>query len=272
MYRLLIAWLACSLLAWAPAVQAAREFVVGVLPYQGARTLIAEHHALAAHLRVALKRPVRIVTARNTVVFGQRMLAGDYDLALAPAHLARLAQIEHRWQPVARYAPDTPVYLLATTSRPGTPLARGAVVAVPDRAMLITLAAETWLAEHRHLNIGDYTLLETGGHSASVQAVLDGRADFAVGALAGMPFVRKDNIERVRIVHEIGTVPLLVFSARGDLPAATLASLQRALLKYAVRAPLRILAANHRTLAGMDRYLQRTRRLLAEREGDPHAN
>lgn len=272
MYRLFVAWLAFSLLACAAPAQAARELVVGVLPYQGARALIAEHHTLAAHLRTALKRPVRIVTARNTRVFGQRMLAGDYDLALAPAHLARLAQVEQGWRPLARYVPDTQLFFLAAVTRHSDPLTRGAVIAVPDRAMLIALAAEAWLAEHRKLKPGDYTLLETGSHSASVQAVLDGRADAAVGALAGMQFVRRNNIERVRIVQDIGTVPLLVFAARGGVPDSMLASLRRALLKYSVQTPQQIVAADERSLATMDRFLPRTRRLLATREGDLHAN
>lgn len=271
MYRLFVAWLAGSLLAFALPAVAAQEFVVGVLPYQGARALIAEHRSLATHLRSALKQPVKIVTARNTLVFGQRMLAGDYDLALAPAHLARLAQLEQGWHPIASYQPDTQIYLVSATSAPADKrLGKGAVIAVADRAMLIVLAAQSWLANKAKLGEGDYALLETGAHSAAIQAVLDGRADYAISALAALGQVRKENLGRIRIAHEMGTVPLLVYAARSDTPPATRSTLRRALLKYSVQAPLRIVATDRQALAGMDRFLPATRLLLAGREGNPH--
>ncbi len=271
MHRLLIGWLGSSLFFWAACVHAANDFVVGVLPYQGARTLIAEHRALAAHLQAALKRPVRIVTAKNTTVFGQRMLAGDYDLALAPAHLARLAQLDRGWTPLARYVPDTQIYLLVPARRAGDPIAKGITLAVPDQTMLATLIMQDWLAHYKNLKDGDYTLLETGSHSASIQAVLDHRADAAIGVLAAVGQVRKGNVSRMRIVHEIGPLPLLVFAARADMPPAVLAATRRALLAYSAPARMHIALVDKTILPSMDHFLPRTRQLLAESE-TPHAD
>ncbi len=270
MHRLLIAWLGSSLLFWAACAQAAHDFVVGVLPYQGARAIIAEHRTLAVQLQAALQRPVRIVTARNTRIFGQRMLAGEYDLAIAPAHLARLAQVERGWTPLARYTPDTQVYLLTAASRSGDPIAPGITLAVPDHAMLVTLIVQAWLAQYKNLDEGDYTLLETGSHSASIQAVLDRHADAAVGVLAAIGQVRKGSVGRMRIVHEIGSMPLLVFAARAGTPPPVLAATRRTLLAYPAPPRLRVVQVDSTALSGMDRFLPRTRLLLARSE-TPHA-
>ncbi|MFN3715742.1 MAG: phosphate/phosphite/phosphonate ABC transporter substrate-binding protein [Thiobacillus sp.] len=263
--------IACLAACWLMLVTPARAdpaLVVGVLPYQGARTLIAAHRDLAEHLRGALKRPVKIVTARNARVFGQRLLAGDYDLALAPAHLARLAQRDAGWHLLAMHRPDTPVYLMAESGTPGDPQPRaGITIATPDRAMLVTLAAQRWLDTRFALNAGDYTLIETGSYSAALQAVIDGQADFAVSALAAMGQVRPGHLDRVRIAHELGSVPLLVYIARPGWPAAGRSRLQAALLKFPVTAPLRVVAAGKNSLDAMDVYLAATRQLLTENEG-----
>lgn len=265
MHLPLVAWLAACLLLFAAPIRAASPLVVGVLPYQGARALIAEHRDLSEHLRGALKHPVQIVTARNARVFGQRLLAGDYDLALAPAHFARLAEREAGWQVLAEHRPDTPVYLLTAVDAPTRQHPRaGDTVAVPDRAMLLTLTAQRWLDSHFALGPRDYRLLDTGSHSAALQAVLDGRADYAVSALAAMNQVRSGTLQRIRIAHEIGKVPLLVYIARPGLPAATLARLTTALLDFPVPAPLRVVAADPHRLAAMDTYLPATRRLLTD--------
>lgn len=267
MYRPLVSWLAAGLLLLAAPAWASSALVVGVQPYQGARALIAEHRNLADYLRHALKRPVRMVTARNTTVFAQRLLAGEYDIALAPAHLARLAQREAGWQLVAEHQPDTPVYLFAKASAPHDKKPQaGDIVAVPDRAMLISLAAQRWFDTRLSLDARDYTLLEAGSHSAALQAVLDGRADYAVGALAALHPLRAGHLERVRIAHEIGNVPLLVYIARRDLAPATLARLRTALLKFPVPAPLRAVAPNEQKLTAMDAYLPVTRLLLRKNE------
>lgn len=267
MHQPFIAWLAACLLVFAVPVAASPALVVGVLPYQSARALIAEHRDLAEYLRGALKRPVRIVTARNTRVFGQRLLAGDYDIALAPAHFARLAQREAGWHLVAEHTPNTPVYLLAAASAPANrPPQAGDTLAVPDRAMLTTLTAQRWLDARLSLVPEDYTLLEAGSYSAALQALLDGRADYAVSALAAMPQMRSGHLDRIRIAHEIGNVPLLVYIARRDLAPATLARLKTALLKFPVPAPLRVVAPNEHNLSAMDALLPATRLLLTESE------
>lgn len=71
-------------LVFASAVHAARERVMGVMPHQTPRTLLAYHQPLARYLESGLKRPLRRVTAPDVKTFGQRILHNEYDLVLAP--------------------------------------------------------------------------------------------------------------------------------------------------------------------------------------------
>lgn len=257
-------WLSLFSLLFVTSAHAARELVIGILPYQPVRTLISNHTPLATHLQKTLKRPVRLVTAKDTRTFGQRMLAGNYELVLAPAHLARLAQLDRGWHPLARYQPDASVVLLARgggeTVTPAQLL--GKVLAVPDRAMLVTVASEAWL-EHNNLMAGrDYSLLITGGFSSSLNALANGRADMALGVQSRVEQEQNTPRDQLRVVAEIGTIPSLVFAARHDVPAATRDQFQRALLAYRSPSSQCLMAIGELDLADMDVYLPMARQRL----------
>lgn len=262
--RLLFYWMSAFSLMLAPSSHAASELVVGVLPYQPVRMLIISHTALATHLQQTLKRPVRLVTARDARVFGQRMLAGDYDLALAPAHLARLAQVDRGWHPLVRYVPDTPVLLLArqddADARPAA--LQGRVLALADRDLLFALAGERWLAQQGLHADRDYTVLETGSHAGALHALASGRADMALGALGALQQARGGDVRQTRIVRQVGSIPLPVFIARNDVPPRTRESLRRALLAHQAHATPHAVAAGADDLAAMDGYLPLTRQRL----------
>jgi len=247
-----------------PAQAAGKALIVGVQPYQPTRSLLAYHENLAAHLHAALKRPVRIVTAKDAEDFGRRILAGDYELVLAPAHLVRLGQLERGWHPLARYTPDTPVLLLARKEAADfTPAAlKGKTLATPGSIRLVSRAADHWLASQNLVAERDYTVLETPSAGSTVHALVSGQADMAIATLASLGQVRGAEVEKLRIVQEIATVPLLVFAARADTLPDTRTQLQRALLAYQTPQGSHPVAVEAHDLALMDVYLDQTRKLL----------
>ncbi len=261
--RSLAPWLGLILLI-ASAHAAGRELVVGVQPYLPARALIAYHEKLAAHLHGALKQRVRIVTAPEVDTFGRRILAGDYDLALAPAHLALLAVQDAGWQPLARYVPDTSVLLLARRDDvDATPASlRGRALATHGRLRLSSVVAEHWLAAQQLQAGRDYRRLETASPAGAVQALVEGEADMAAVTLASMAQARRSHVEQVRIVHEVAPLPLLFFIARGDMTPVMREKIQRALLAYQAPQGGRPVAAGRQDLASMEAYLTLTRQLL----------
>jgi phosphonate transport system substrate-binding protein len=263
--RIFALWLGLlSLILHAPAHAVGKELVVGVQPYQPTRALIAHHQNLAAHLRKTLKRPVRIVTASDVNAFGQRILAGDYELAIAPAHLARLAQRDYGWHPLARHTPDTSALLLARKDKTDYTVdsLRGKVLATHGRLRLVSLVAEHWLAERDLQAERDYSLLETASPASAVNALIGGQADMATVTLASMAQVRRSDVAQVRIVQEISSLPLLFFVARADMTPDRRAQLQRALLDYPTPQGGGMVTANEQDLASMDNYLEHTHRLL----------
>lgn len=247
-----------------PAQAGGKELVVGLSPNQPIRTLLAQHEQLAAHLSASLNRPVKLVSAKDNRVFGQRMLMGNYELALAPAHLARLAQRDHGWHPLVRYESDTAVFLLARKADVDITPAdlKNKVLAVPDRTMLVTLAGERWLAQQHLLADSDYTVLVTGGYASSINAVANGFADMALGARDAMAQARPEDVRKLKIVKEIAAIPRLVFIARHDMDAPTRTEMQRALLSYVSATASRLTAVGAEDLSAMDVYLPKTQEQL----------
>jgi len=241
------------------------ELVVGLQPTEPTRALIARHNLLAAHLRRELKRPVRLVSAKNSRIFGQRLLKGDYELALTSAHLARLAQVEGVGHPLVRFEPELPVFLLAPQTEADLSVdgLKRKVLAVPDEAMLATIAGQHWLAQQQLVAGRDYTLLVTGGYASTVHAVVNGQADMALGALGGIGQARAENIQQLRIVKEITSIPQLVFVARRDVTVKIRAGFKRALLAFQSPEQARLRAVGKEELAEMDPYLPETRVRLA---------
>lgn len=258
-----------SLIVHLAAHAAGSELVVGVHPYEPTRALIAYQEKMSSHLSKTLKRPVRIVTASNIEAFGRQLLAGAYDVALGPAHLIRLAQIDRGWHPLARYVPDTPLLLLARADAPDLTLdsLRGKRLAALGRVRLTTRAAEAALAAEHLLPGRDFALLETASSASAVHALFTGRADMAVSTLANMSQVRRDEVERLRIVQELGTVPLLVFAARPDMSPALRTRIRRALLDYETPRQARPAPADEQALATLDIHLDETRKLLGASRG-----
>lgn len=62
-------------------------------------------HAIGKELGVGVHpdRPIRLVSAKDSHAFAQRMLKGKCELELAPAHLARLAQKDQNGHLLARH-------------------------------------------------------------------------------------------------------------------------------------------------------------------------
>ncbi len=104
--RLLAAAAAAVMLAgWLPAraSDAPPRLTVGVAPYLSTRALLSVHRPLQLSVQGQLGAQVEMFTASDFRAFYASTVGGDYDLAIMPAHLARLAHSEHGFLPLVRY-------------------------------------------------------------------------------------------------------------------------------------------------------------------------
>lgn len=162
--------LLCVLLGW-PAALLAQPLRLGVAPYLSTRSLLVESAPLKDFLADRLRQPVSIGTAANPGKFVQRMIRGDFDVALLPPHFARYMQQTYQYQPVAGVRSDFYALLLVPKDDPARNVAdiKGQVLNLPHHLSLVALETGRWL---RTLGLDPGRDLQQHFHSTDNNAVL----------------------------------------------------------------------------------------------------
>ena len=160
---------------------------VGVLPTLSPRVLINNYQPFRIYLEQTLKRPVELVTAKDFTAFYKSTMAGDYDIVVTAANLARLAQLDAGYLPMATYQSTNRALLITAKANPlKTPRELlGQTVATLDRFALIAGQARVWLQEQGLHERLDYQLLEASSHNSAGYSVLSGESALAIISPAG---------------------------------------------------------------------------------------
>lgn len=276
--RGLSAFLACLRLTPVRAQRGVKPLVLGIVPNLSPRSMLTVYQPLRAQLETFLARPVMLFTAPDFHTFYQRTLDGEYDIALMPAHLARLAQIEGGLMPFAKFLPAQ-FGLVAVRNNSVLHMAadlRGKRIALVDRIALVTLRGEDWLqAQGVAIDSHALTPMHFTYHNAAVEAVLNGRADAAIVSSGPFNTMPKDLREAARILASLGDMPANVFVAHPRLRLAEVEELRSVLFDYARRpGKLKGFLERYRyeniapvepdELYAMDRYAKRAKQIMKE--------
>jgi len=212
-----------------------KPLIVGIVPNLSPRSMLSAYQPLREQLVSFLARPVELFTAPDFKSFYLRSAAGEYDLALMPAHLARLAQIEAGLVPVAQFIPKQAGVVLVAKQSPIRQAGdlQGKRIALVDPLALVTLRAEDWLRV-QGLFLGGKVPLEAHFtyHNAAVEAVINGNADAAIVSSAPFATMPPEMREAVRVVGTLGEMASNIFMANPGLSKDEMAQLQGALLDF----------------------------------------
>jgi phosphonate transport system substrate-binding protein len=269
--------LALSVASGATIKAPAKALSVGVAPYLSTRALLEVYRPLQTHLQGRLGMPVELFTAADFRSFYENMVQGDYDLCLAPAHLARLAQIEHGFVPLVRYTSGGRGLLVV---KQGSNIARivdlrGRTVAAPDRLAFGTVVVFEWLRARGVRPDQDFRVVQTPSFSSAMHALENGDAVAAVSAPAALAQMSPHLRANIRVLADAGEFFNLVYLAHPRVPNAERLRLKSALLHFA-RDTARgkqffrdtqfggFIEAAPEDLRAIDPYLAETRRLLQQ--------
>lgn len=245
---------------------------VALAPFLSPAALLNVFRPLREHLERSLGRPVEMGTARDFRALLQATQRGEHDVVQLPAHLARLAIVDWRWQMLA--APTEQVTVIVAV-KAGGPVARpadlrGRSVGMLDALSLTASVGRRWLQlQGLAADVGVVPL-------ASVNSMLfalerDEVAAFVAAdtQLASLP---PTTPRGERVLATIGGIPAPLFLARPDMAPAPMAALRAALVGFqpdparpatAANSALRPLEAAR--LAELDGYAAIARQALAAR-------
>lgn len=247
---------------------------LGIMPIYGIRSLVRRYEPMRSYIARRLSQPVRVETAADFRKYLASMLAGEFDIAVAAAHFARIAQLDAGWLPLIQFTPGHDATLVAPAGPRAPYLASlvGRELAVIDRLAITVMGALAYL-DRQGLQAGrDFRVVEHRNHASVVHALLSGSCAMAVTTSQGLHQIPGDQRERLAVVHTLPEIPAFVVLAAPTLGQATTARLRTAMSDFAGTAEgLEFLAqssytgtrvADDRAMRQADPYLSATRRMM----------
>lgn len=218
----------------AAAIAAEPPLSVGVFPYLSARSLLTLYQPLRQHLEQELGMPVQFYTAPDFETFVQRTHQHQYQVVITAPHLARLAQTESGYVPLANYTRELRAVIVVAKNSSITNIGdlRGKVVAVPDRLAVIPMIGLEILRERGLQADIDYRLRASQTHGNAILAVRRGEAQAAV--VGSLPLAQlPGEVQRdVQTLAMSGPISSQFFMADPGLTPKRIEQISRALIGF----------------------------------------
>jgi phosphonate transport system substrate-binding protein len=270
--RGVVAAVAASVLAARPLVAQPPALRIAVVPFLSPTVMLAAFRPLREHLERELGRSVELYTARNFAALLTQIQHAPDDLTLVAAHIARLAQLDWGFTPLAATLERTTAQLLvrADNAWPDAQALRGGTLGVLDRRALPAIVTMNWLQARGLAADRDYRVAAQPSADSALHALARGAIDALALAASQLQVVPPSTPRGDRVLADTGPMPGPVYIARPRLGADDIARLRRALLRFepdpaqpetAINTRLRSPAPAE--LAALDGFLPKLRREMA---------
>ncbi len=178
-----------------------------VVPYLPTRRLVTLYAPLIPVLEATLGKPVDIVSAPDYAQHLERMRSGAYDIVADSMLLARIAQREHGFLPVARTrTPLEPLLVVPTdSSRRSLAALKGKTLAVTDRHAALTVIGLRHLRDHGLVPDRDFRIVVTNSHANSLHRLLMGETAAAIVSRTTLKQVDAGLARQVRVLEALPT-------------------------------------------------------------------
>jgi len=251
------------------------ELVLGVLPNVSTALLAAQYEPLKRYLERHGGTPVRIVLPASFKAFFDATLRGDFDLAVAAPHFARVAQLDANLQPLVMYEPRISVEFvtLADTPLAGPRDLRGKTLAFANPTSLVALYGQQWLRSVGLEPGRDVELRNTRTDMGVGRMLLSGDVAAAIMSGSEMRALPAEEAARLKTVVAFARIPNFIVLGHPRLGPERLASLKAQLLAFGAdkdqgAAFLKatgvsaLVEADEATLRELDPYTAATRRAM----------
>ncbi len=207
---------------------------MGLHPNVSARTILTMYQPVRVFLEQELGRPVNLYTAPDFKTYVQRTLNQEYDIAVTAPHLARLAQLKKRYEPILNFSDELRGLIVVNnkSSIKSVSDLRGKTIALPDRLTVITIMGLEFLRDHGLNPETDVQLFAARSHNNAAIAVERGQADAAVVGSVPYKQLTDDLRSHLRVIASTNAIPSQFVCTSSKLSAEETARVKNALLKY----------------------------------------
>jgi phosphonate transport system substrate-binding protein len=211
----------------APALPAAAPMgdaplTIGVLPNITAATLTTQYESVKRYLERSGEMKVRIVVPPNFKAFMDSTMAGEFDVAIAAPHMARVAQLDRNMVPLGMYEPRI-AGLFVSTVEGGVASPReaaGKAIGFANPQSLVAMFGQQWLRGFNMEPGRDYEVKAARTDLGVGRMMLTGEAVAAIlsnGELRALP---ADEVARMKVVESFARIPNFIWLAKPTLERA----------------------------------------------------
>ena len=265
---------AATALAGGSAARAAQPptLRIAVVPFLSPAVMLAAFRPLREHLVRELGRTVELYTARSFAALLTQIQHAPDELTLIAAHIARLAQLDWGYTPLAATLEQTMAQLLvrADNGWADAQALRGRTLGVLDRRALPAVITMNWLSARGLEAERDYRIAVQSSADSGLHALARGSIDALALAASQLQVLPPSTPRGERVLADTGTMPGPVYIARPGLRADDAERLRTALLRFVPDPAAPETAINTRLrapapaeLAALDVFLPRLRREMA---------
>ena len=217
-----------------PSVVADDTLVIGVLPNIGAAALMAQYESVKSYFERTAKQKVRIVLPATFKAFLDSTMRGEYDVAVAAPHFARVAQLDRGMVPLVMYEPRISALLLAPADTTIAAISdvRGKPVGFANPQSLVAMYGQQWLRQ-QGLDAGkDYQVKAATSDMGVGRMLLSGDAVAAIMSNGEFRALPPDEASRMKIVETFARIPNFIVVAHPRLGTARLAQLKSQFMQF----------------------------------------
>ncbi len=221
-----------ALLASRAAAAQPAPLSIALSPFLSPAALLTAFRPLREHLERQLARPVEMLTARDFRSLCEMVRAQRQDVAMLPAHLARLATLEWEHRPLVTTLESFHALVLVRQDSPvRTPAElRGATIGMLDALSLTATVGQLWLREQ---GLADSVTVRAVPSVNSALFALDrGELGAVIAGDSQLAVVPAGTPRSERVLATLRDVPGPIYVARNRLPAADFEALRAAMLAF----------------------------------------
>lgn len=233
-----LSWGLALLLLQGVALAEPKPLRIGILPTLSPRVLLKNYEHVRHYLVQELQQPMQLGTAVDFRTFHNQVMNDEYDVVLTAAHLARLAQREKGWVPLATYQTANRAVLLVTnkTSINSVEDLRGKTIIGLDPLALVVIQGRQWLLEMGLRQKRDYQYIDAPSFNSAVYGIIHQDAALAIVSPSSYKQLPEALKSQTRIFQTLPEIPALIWLVNPK-SQITPEALKTALLKFTSALP-----------------------------------
>jgi phosphonate transport system substrate-binding protein len=183
---------------------------------------------VSRYLERTLGQKVTVVVPRNFREFFDATMRGDYDLAVAAPHFARVAQVDRNMTPLVTYRPPINGLFIAPMDTTLTSVrdVRERVVAFANPQSLVAMYGTQWLSQAGLEPGRDYEARGARTDLGVGRMLLSGDAVAAIMSNGEFRALPADESARLKVLDVFARIPNFVWVAHPRLDAARQAQIK----------------------------------------------